>query len=951
MGVLPNSATVTTPTYNKDGKDNTTTGKTIDDPINRDPSIIDTADVSTRKSADKKSYLPGDAITYTIVVSNNGPATAKAPRITDALPPQVENPQFSVDGGPSAPWTGATTLPDIPNGKAAVIKITGKLKARAMGILPNSATTITPTLNKDGKDNTTIGKTIDDPINGDPYVIETADISTKKSADKKVYLPGEIITYTINVTNNGPATAKAPKITDAPPPQIENLMFSVNGGPSAPWMGATALPDMPNGKVAIIKITGKIKSGASGLLPNSATTTTPTLNKDGKDNTTTGKTVDDPINGDPKVGDNADIITSKAADKPSYLPGDSITYTITVTNNGPYAAKTPKITDTLPEQIDSPMFTVDGGPSAPWIGATTLPDIAVGKTAVIKITGNVKEAASGSLANTATTTTPTPNKDGGTNITTGRTPADIVDSAHLTTLKEPVKKSHLPGETITYIITVYNSGPSAAATPTVIDKVPSNVLSPQFSIDNGATWRPWTGTYTLPDIPANTSAKIHIRGTVAPRATGILPNSATATTPTPNSRPGRGLDPGTGNTIDSPPGDPNVIDTADVSTKKAADKKRYLPGETVTYTITVANGGPSAAKAPKITDTLPTQIENPRFSVDGGPSSPWTGAATLADIPSGKAAVIKISGKIRARAAGFLPNVATATTPTLNKDGKDNVTTGKTSDDPINGDPVIINTADIKTIKTAEKKSYLPKEIITYTITVTNNGPGTAKAPTITDTPPAKVENLESSVDGGPYAAWSGTTTLADMPPGKTAVIKITGKVIAGSTGSLPNSATTATPTLNKDGKDNVTTGKTSDDPVNGDPIIIDTADLKITKCADKTCAKPCDEITYTVALSNRGPAVARTPILTDALPAALENPLFSLDNGATWQPWLGSTILPDIAPNTRTLVLIRAKVCKNAAGCIVNTAVLATETLRPDGMNSSVAASSPPIILTARGK
>ncbi len=947
MGRLPNSATTTTPTYNKDGTDNTTTGKTVDDPINGDPVIIDTADVSTRKSADKKSYLPGDAIAYTIVVNNNGPATAKAPKIADALPEQIENPLYSVDGGPASPWTGAATLPDLPNGKSAVLRITGRVRARSTGRLPNSATTTTPTLNKDGKDNATTGKTVDDPINGDPFVIDTADVSTTKSADKKVYLPNETITYTIAVANNGPATAKAPRVADTPPPQIENLQFSVDGGPASPWTGATTLPDLSNGKTAVIKITGKIKRGASGLLPNSATTMTPTLNKDGKDNITTGKTVDDPINGDPRVGDNTELVTVKTADKASYLPGDAITYTITVTNNGPYAAKAPRITDAVPAQIDSPAFSVDGGAASPWTGSVTLVDMPVGKTSIIKITGKVLEGASGSLANTATTTTPTPNRDGGENVTTGKTPADIVDSAHLVTLKEPAKKSYLPGETIVYNITVYNSGPSAAATPTVSDKVPPNVLNPQFSLDNGSTWRPWTGAYTLANLPASTSAKLLIRGTVAPRATGILPNSATATTPTPNSRPGRGLEPGTGNTIDSPPGDPNVIDTADVTTRKSADKKNYLPGEAITYTITVTNGGPSAAKAPRVTDTLPAQIENPFFSVDGGPAAAWTGEVTLPDIPNGKAAVIKITGRVKANATGSMPNSATTVTPTLNKDGKDNTTTGRTVDDPINGDPLVIDTADIITKKSADKKGYLPREIVTYTITVTNNGPAAAKTPKITDMPSPQLENLEFSVDGGPYARWSGATTLENIPSGKTAVIKLMGKVIATAKGILPNSATTFTPTLNKDGKTNTTTGKTADDPINGDPIVIETAELCISKRADKTCAKPCEKITYTVAVSNKGPAAARRPTLKDALPAAIENPLFSLNNGAMWQVWNGSVTLPDIAPNTRVAVMICGTVARNAAGCIDNTAVLITPTPRPDGVSAPITVKAPAVVLT----
>ncbi len=178
----------------------------------------------------------------TITVTNNGPAAAKAPVVTDAVPAIVESPQFSVDGGASVPWPGSTTLPDIPAGTKKVITITGKISATATGSLNNSATVKTPTPNKTGDpNNTTTGTTEPNDPNKpgtigsgqNPKVGDTADVSTTKTADKTDYKPGDTITYTITVTNNGPAAAKAPVVTDAVPAIVESPQYSVDGGAPA----------------------------------------------------------------------------------------------------------------------------------------------------------------------------------------------------------------------------------------------------------------------------------------------------------------------------------------------------------------------------------------------------------------------------------------------------------------------------------------------------------------------------------------------------------------------------------------------------------------------------------------------------------------------------------------------------------------------------------------------
>lgn len=71
----------------------------------------------------------------------------------------------------------------------------------------------------------------------------------------------------------------------------------------------------------------------------------------------------------------------------------------------------------------------------------------------------------------------------------------------------------------------------------LIDVIPSIILGPEFSIDGGVTWNPWTGIYNIGTLISVTTRVILIRGTVSPSATGIISNTVTVTSTTPDPDP------------------------------------------------------------------------------------------------------------------------------------------------------------------------------------------------------------------------------------------------------------------------------------------------------------------------------------------------------------------------------------------------------------------------------
>ena len=116
-------------------------------------------------------------------------------------------------------------------------------------------------------------------------------------------------------------------------------------------------------------------------------------------------------------------------------------------------------------------------------------------------------------------------------------------------------------------------------------------------------------------------------------------------------------------------------------------------------------------------------------------------------------------------------------------------------------------------------------------------------------------------------------------------------------------------------------------------------ADLAVTKTTANAIARSGDTVTYTVTITNNGPDAAENTVLTDILPGTLKNPMFSLDNGLTWQPWHGSYAVGDLANGGSFSLQIRATVetfCPAAA--ITNTARAQSQTPDPNPDNNQAA-------------
>src|SRR4029079_12064275 len=104
------------------------------------------ADLAITKVGAPAPYVPGSTLSYTIVVSNNGPSAVTNARVQDALPAPLAGFSWSCAATPpSACGTTSATgdidaLVSLPSGGSATFTVSGTVPSSLTGSLVNTAT-------------------------------------------------------------------------------------------------------------------------------------------------------------------------------------------------------------------------------------------------------------------------------------------------------------------------------------------------------------------------------------------------------------------------------------------------------------------------------------------------------------------------------------------------------------------------------------------------------------------------------------------------------------------------------------------------------------------------------------------------------------------------------------------------------------------------------------------
>jgi len=137
------------------------------------------------------------------------------------------------------------------------------------------------------------------------------------------------------------------------------------------------------------------------------------------------------------LNDEANLVITKTA--PATINnGQQLTYTITITNNGPDDATNVIVSDLVPAEVTSPEFSVDGGTTyMPWPGNLAYPTLSNGGTETLLIRGTVNISSTATLTNTAIVFSDSRDEDYTNNIDTAVTtfsggPTTVITNRRIT---------------------------------------------------------------------------------------------------------------------------------------------------------------------------------------------------------------------------------------------------------------------------------------------------------------------------------------------------------------------------------------------------------------------------------------------------------------------------------------------------------------------------------------
>ncbi|HXA27559.1 MAG TPA: hypothetical protein VN193_02325 [Candidatus Angelobacter sp.] len=639
------------------------------------------ASVHVNKTADAASVSAGTAIGFTVTVSNTGAGNATGVTLTDALPggnlgapvhwtidSGTGNPTFFAIGG--ADGSQQLTLNGQPislaSGGSLAVHVVAGTSSTSCTEYDNTASVAT---GNDGSDQHSASETVLCPS-----------IHVNKTADAASVSSGTAIGFTVTVSNTGLGNATGVTLTDALPGgnaahpvhwSIDSgtgnpSAFSISGVDGSQQLTLNGQPIVLNASSnLVVHVTAATSATSCTTYDNTASAS---AGNDGSDQHSASETVLCPS-----------IDITKTADAGTVSAGQTIGYTVTVSNGGPGNATGVTLTDALPGgNTSTPVhWTIDTTTGNPGSFSVSGAD----GSQHLTLNGQpVSMAANSSLSvHLLAVTTPanctvydnSANAASSNGNSKGVGPVAItVQCPNLAIVKTAVPVGPVStGSPIGFTVTVSNSNAEGTGTAfgvTVADPLPAGsginwAISPAYGGPGTCTIGGAVGSQvlhcSLGDMLPGASVTVGIVSPTTATSAGHYTNTATAQAS--NNPP-----------VSSTAG--VIVLAPGLNIDKTADAASVIAGNSIGFTITVTNAGPGIAAAAHVNDPLPS-APGVSWSISPAYSGPGTcsittassGAQTLVcslgDMAANTSASVHVTSATTTASCTTFPNTATGT--------------------------------------------------------------------------------------------------------------------------------------------------------------------------------------------------------------------------------------------------------------------------------------------------
>ncbi|MFH1810320.1 MAG: OmpA family protein [Pseudomonadota bacterium] len=784
----------------------------------------------------------------------------------------------------------------------------------------------------------------------DTYAPNLNDTATFKSVAEDTATPGSVLHYTIRVTNqDGSAAAHNVRVRDAIPAGTSYIPGTTRacgsavgdvGGttPLATTQGlniGTLYERPPGTQSCEIKFQVRVNDATA---PGTDVVNRATITSD--ETEPFDRTAVTRIEGVRLATPTKSVLDVNGGD---LVPGDVVTYTITLRNDSDAAVAGVDFDDPLPGELENTSVLVvpSGAQNQSSAGRVRVTGISIGprSSASIVFTGQVRlDVSSGTpvvnqgFVSHSSLPTPLATDDPRTSAPDDPTIINVFFRIDLTrSSKAGVDVNGgapEPGDLLRYTLTLINSG-SISASANVQDDLPFGVTGCTL------TYRPPGSTVAC--YPGGAQGAGQVRGDL------VIPAGATrqivVETRIATSAPaGLRIENLADLTWAEQPGAlvqlrsnafvvvASPVLTTSSKTVEDLDGAPTRPGDMLRYTITILNTGNRDATNLRVTDRVDPNLTDVAPAQGGGydgtqivwDSSTTPGLVRL--VPGGR---ITLSFIARVR-----PGVPDRT---VLRNAADLTSAEVTTPVVLRADPVLVRSAPrlvlSKTVLDLNPAPYEPGDRVRYTLTLSNTGDAAATNVVLRDPIDAALENVLPSAGGsvlGSEVVWNASTTaqLARLDVNQSVTLRIDATIRSRVDDGqvVSNQAQVSS--------SEVTTPVFSDDPALGgiaDPTLF-TISAHPSLALSKTVVDdnggsfvPGERVTYTLAIENRGRGAALDVVLSDVFPPQLEDvqatppPSQQVGNGLQWTS-AATPALARIWPGERVEVLVSARIVRPLA-------------------------------------